>query len=60
VVTLLAFVLTGLLLGASAGGVSRIALTIFANGVWALLVTPLILPILSKMHLALFGNKAHL
>jgi rod shape-determining protein MreD len=60
VLTLLAFVLTGLLLGASAGGVSRIALTIFANGVWALLVTPLILPILSKMHLALFGNKAHL
>ena len=60
VVTLLAFVLTGLLLGVSTGGISRIALTVFVNGIWALLVTPLILPILSKIHLAIFGNKAHL
>jgi len=60
VLTLFAFVITGLLLGASPGGIAQIALTILVNGIWALLVTPLILPILSKMHLAVFGKKAHL
>jgi hypothetical protein len=28
--------------------------------VWALLVTPLILPVVTRLHRALFGNQAHI
>jgi len=58
VLTLLAFVVIGLLLGVSAGSFTRICITIFSNGIWALLVTPLILPIVTKLHYVVLGDQA--
>ena len=58
--TLVAFVITGLLLGISFGSFSKVLITIIGNGVWALLVTPLILPIVTRLHRILFGNPAYL
>lgn len=60
VFTLFAFVLTGLLLGVAVGSFSRVLITIIGNGIWALLVTPLILPVVTRLHRVLFGNQAHI
>ena len=60
VLTLIAFVITGFLLGVSFGSFSRVLITILGNGIWALFVTPLILPIVTRLHRTLFGNKAHI
>ena len=60
VLTLFAFVLTGLLLGVAVGSFSRVLITIIGNGIWALLVTPLILPVVTRLHRVLFGNQAHI
>ena len=60
VLTLIAFVITGFLLGVSVGNFFRVLITIAGNGVWALLVTPLILPIITRLHRSLFGNQAHI
>ena len=60
VLTLIAFVITGFLLGVSVGSFFRVLITIAGNGVWALLVTPLILPIITQLHRSLFGNQAHI
>ena len=59
VLTLLAFVIAGLLLGISAGSFSRILITILSNGIWALLVTPLILPIFTRLHRVVLRDRAH-
>jgi hypothetical protein len=37
-----------------------VLVTIVGNGVWAVLVTPLILPIITRLHRSLFGNQAHI
>ncbi len=60
VLTLVAYVITGFLLGVSVGSFSRVLITIFSNGVWALLITPLILPVVTRLYRSLFGNQAHL
>jgi len=59
VLTLIAFVITGLLLGVPVGSFTRVLITIVGNGIWALLVTPLILPVVTRLHRVLFGNQAH-
>jgi len=58
VFTLLAYVITGLLLGVSAGSFMRILITILSNGIWALLVMPLILPVITRLHYVILGNQA--
>ena len=60
VVTLIAFVIIGLLLGMSAGSFSRILITIFSNGIWALLATPLMLPVITRLHAVVLGDQARL
>jgi hypothetical protein len=35
-------------------------ITILGNAIWAILVTPLILPLVTRLHRALFGNQAHI
>jgi len=58
VLTLVAYVITGLLLGVSAGSFTNIILTILSNGIWALLVTPLILPVVTRLHYVILGDQA--
>jgi len=58
VLTLMAYVITGLLLGVSAGSFTKILITIISNGIWALLVTPLILPIITRLHHVVLGDQA--
>jgi len=60
VLTLVAYVITGFLLGVSVGSFSRVLITILSNGVWALLITPLILPVVTRLHRSLFGKQAHI
>ena len=55
---LFAFIITNFVLGASIGNFSRIILIILSNGVWALLVTPFILPVAVRLHRVVFGNQA--
>ena len=60
VITLITFVITNLLLGVPTGNFSRVLITIIGSGIWALLVTPLILPVVTRLHRVLFGNQAHI
>ena len=60
VLTLIAFVVTRVLLGVSFGNFGRVLVTILGNAIWAILVTPLILPLVTRLHRALFGNQAHI
>ena len=57
VLTLFAFAVTGLLLGVSVGSFSGFLITILSNGIWALIVAPLILPIVRRLHRVLFGKQ---
>jgi rod shape-determining protein MreD len=56
--TLTAYVATGLLLGVSVGSFTGIFITILSNGIWALLVAPLILPIITRLHRMVLGYQA--
>ena len=58
VLTLIAYVVTGLLLGVSAGSLSKILITILSNGIWALLVTPLMLPVITRLNHVVLGDQA--
>jgi len=58
VLTLMAYVITGLLLGVSAGSFTKILVTILSNGIWALLAMPLILPIITRLHRVVLGDQA--
>lgn len=59
-ITLTVFVISGLLLGMSVGSFGQVLIKIIGNGIWALLVTPLILPVVTRLHRLLFGNQAHI
>jgi hypothetical protein len=41
----------------SVGSFSGFLITILSNGIWALIVAPLILPIVRRLHRVLFGKQ---
>ena len=54
------FVATGALLGVSVGSIIQVLITFFGMTVWALLVSPILLPIFSRMHALVFDSRSTL
>ena len=54
------FVATGALLGVSVGSIIQVLITFFGMTVWALLISPIVLPIFSRMHALVFDSRSTL
>ena len=55
-----AFALLGLLLGQELGSTSQVAFAILGTAFWSGIVTPLILPVISRLHSLVFGTASRL
>jgi len=53
-----AYVFTGLLFGLQIGGFGQISLTILGISLWTLVVTPIVLPIFSRLHSYTFDTRS--
>jgi len=56
----IAYVVTGALLGVSSGSFVQILITLFGMSIWALLVSPILLPIFSRLHSLIFDSRSAL
>lgn len=52
-----AYVSTGLLFGLQIGNIGQIAITIIGISIWSLVVTPIVLPIFSRLHSYTFDTR---
>jgi hypothetical protein len=57
IVTLIGYLLLGALLGVELGTTSELLKSIFGNGLWTLVVAPLVLPIASRIHGQIFQTR---
>ena len=55
-----AFVATGALLGVSAGSFIQVLITLFGMSIGALLVSPIMLPIFTRLHALVFDSRSAL
>lgn len=53
-----AYVFTGLLFGLQVGNFGQTAITIFGISMWSLVVTPIVLPIFSRLHAFTFDIRS--
>ena len=56
----IAFVATGALLGVSAGSFIQILITLFGMTIWALLISPIVLPVFTRLHALVFDSRSSL
>jgi rod shape-determining protein MreD len=54
------FALFGLLLGQELGSILQVLFVCFGTAFWSAIVTPLILPIVSRLHALVFGTASRL
>ena len=55
-----AYVLSSALLGVALGSFNQIIITLFGMSIWALLVSPLLLPVFSRLHALIFDARSAL
>ena len=56
----IAYLVTGALLGVSIGSLDQITITLFGMSIWALLVSPMMLPVFSRLHALIFDSRSAL
>ena len=56
----IAFVATGALLGVSLGSFVQVLITLLGMTLWALLISPIVLPVFSRMHTLVFDSRSTL
>ena len=56
----IAYVATGALLGVSAGSFAQVLITLLGMSIWALLVSPIMLPVFSRLHALVFDSRSTL
>jgi rod shape-determining protein MreD len=56
----IAYVATGALLGVDLGSFVQILITLFGMTIWALLVSPILLPVFSRLHALIFDSRSTL
>ena len=54
----IAYLVTGALLGVSTGSFGQIVITLIGMSVWALLVSPIMLPIFTRLHALIFESRS--
>ena len=55
-----AYVATGALLGVSAGSFIQVLITLFGMSIWALLISPIVLPVFTRLHALVFDSRSTL
>lgn len=53
-----AYVFTGLLFGLQIGNFGQVVITIFGISIWSLVITPIVLPIFSRLHAFTFDTRS--
>jgi rod shape-determining protein MreD len=56
----IAYVASGALLGVSSGSFLQVLLTLLGMSIWALLISPILLPIFSRLHAVVFDSRSFL
>lgn len=56
----IAYLVTGALLGVSIGSLGQITITLFGMSIWALLVSPMMLPVFTRLHALIFDSRSAL
>lgn len=56
----IAYVASGALLGVSSGSFGQIVITLFGMSVWAFLISPIVLPIFTRLHALIFDSRSAL
>jgi hypothetical protein len=56
----IAYVASAALLGVSLGSFIQVLITLFGMSIWALLVSPILLPIFSRLHSLIFDARSTL
>lgn len=54
----IAYLITGALLGVSIGSMGQVVTTLFGMSLWALLVSPIMLPIFTRLHGLIFDSRS--
>lgn len=60
VISQVAFALVGLLLGEGLGNVAQVLFIILGTAFWSAIVTPLLLPVISRLHALVFGTASRI
>jgi rod shape-determining protein MreD len=56
----IAYVATAALLGVSAGSFVQVLITLFGMSIWALLISPIVLPVFTRLHVLVFDSRSTL
>ena len=56
----IAYVATGALLGVSSGSLVQVLITLFGMSMWVLLISPILLPVFSRLHAMVFDSRSTL
>jgi rod shape-determining protein MreD len=56
----IAYVTSGALLGVSSGSFVQILITLFGMSIWALLISPILLPVFTRLHVLVFDSRSAL
>jgi hypothetical protein len=56
----IAYLISGALLGVSIGSLGQILITLFGMSMWALLVSPIMLPVFTRIHAMVFDSRSSL
>lgn len=56
----IAYVSSGALLGVSSGSFSQIFISLIGMSIWALLISPIVLPIFTRLHAMIFDSRSAL
>ena len=54
----ISFLVTGALLGVAAASFDQILITLFGMTLWALLISPILLPIFTRLHVLTFNSRS--
>ena len=54
----IAYLLTGALLGIQSGSFGQILITLFGISIWTLVITPILLPLFSRLHAFAFNTRS--
>jgi len=55
-----AYLATGALLGVASGSFIQVLITLFGMSIWALLVSPIMLPVFNRLHALVFDSRSAL
>lgn len=55
-----AYVVSGALLGVTVGSFSQVLITLIGMSIWALLISPIVLPIFTRLHALIFDSRSSL